>query len=108
MVQRTVGRLCFCGGARLLDKLFGEGLVVEEVPGVVEFVVEGALHVGHAREHAVEFLVAHQAQQGRVDALAVLVIRSIVVAVDAPERLSRLAGLCAGWLALPSDMLRDE
>ena len=74
------GDLCFCGGADAGFEFFGEGLVVEEEPGVVEFAVEGALEVADGHEHVLELVVAHKSEEGRVDAVRVGVVGGVVVA----------------------------
>ena len=54
------------------------------------------LEVPHALQHVVHFFVAHQAEDGGVDARAVGVVRRIVATVDASQRLARFARSCTG------------
>jgi hypothetical protein len=66
--DQLVSALGLGGGLGLLLELGREWDVVEEGPRVVELVVPRLLEVAHGLQHAVELLVAHQGQQGGVDA----------------------------------------
>jgi hypothetical protein len=92
--MHTIAHLGLGGGLRLLLELFGEGLVVEEGPRVIEFVVPCPLQVVHALQHGLELFVAHQRQDGGIDAGAVCPARCIVVALDPAQRATRLARCC--------------
>lgn len=66
--NRTVSAFGLGRSLRLLLELGGERDVVKEGPGVVELVIPGPLEVVHGLHHAVQLLVAHQGQQGGIDA----------------------------------------
>ena len=53
----------------------------------------------HALQHVVQLLIAHQTQQGSIDARAVGIVGSVVVSLDSAQRPLRLAG---GWYAIVS------
>lgn len=78
-------------GAGAFFELGGEGLVVEEGPGVVELAVPGPFEVAHGLHHAVDFRVADQGENGCVDAGGIRVIRGVVVG-GSPELASGLVG----------------
>lgn len=69
---------------------FGEGLVVEERPWVVELVVPGALEVADRGEKFFELGVADERDKGGSYAVGFWVTGGVVVAVHAAEE--------AGWL----------
>jgi len=64
----------------------GEGLVVEEGPGVVEFVVECFFEVVDGFEEFLEFRVADEREEGGFYAIGGRVVGSVVVAIDSVER----------------------
>ena len=70
------------GGASF--EFFGEGLVVEEGPWVIEFRVEGAFEVAHGYEEVFKLLVSDERDDGGVDAVGIGIVRGIVVAVYSP------------------------
>lgn len=78
-------------GAGALFEFGGEGFVVEEGPGVVEFMIPGPLEVAHRLYHAVNFGVADQGEDGCVDAGGARIIGGIVVG-GSPELASGLVG----------------
>jgi hypothetical protein len=91
----TVAHLSLCGGLRLLFELFAKRLVVEEGPRVVELVIPRPFQVVHALQHSLELLVAHQRQDGSIDARTVcLASRCIIVALDSAQRATGLARCC--------------
>jgi hypothetical protein len=92
--MHTIAHLGLRGGLCLLLELFGEGLIVEEGPRVIEFVVPRPFQVVHALQHGLELLVAHQRQDGGIDACAVCPTRCIVVALDPAQRTTRLTRCC--------------
>jgi hypothetical protein len=53
----------------------------------------------HALQHALQLLVAHQRQNGGIDARAAWVVGRVVVALDAAQRTTRFAGRFVTWLA---------
>jgi len=81
---RLVFRNCF--------ELFGEGLVVDKGPGVVELVVPGAFEVLHALDELFELLISYEAEEGGIYAVAEGVVGVVVVAVDSVERFGGFAG----------------
>ena len=54
----------FGGGLECLR----EGLVVEESPGVIEFVIECGFHLFHGRNEIPEFRISDQAEKCGIDA----------------------------------------
>ncbi len=56
-----------------------KGDVVEEGPGVVEFMVPGAFEVAHGLHHAVNFFVAYEGEDGRINARGVGVVGGVIV-----------------------------
>jgi len=78
--------------SRGLFELFGEGLIVEEGPGVVELVVPSTLKVAHALQHVVELFIADQTEDRGVDARTRGIVWGVVVTVDSSQRLGRFAG----------------
>ena len=66
-------------GAGLGFEFFGEGLVVEEGPGVVEFVVPGSFEIAHGLDHAVDFFIADEGEDGGVDSRGIGVVGGVVV-----------------------------
>ena len=66
-------------------EFFGEGFVVDEGPGVVEFVVPGSFEILHRLHQVGEFFVADEGEEGGVDAVAVEVVGVVVVAVYSVE-----------------------
>lgn len=77
--QRTVVALGVGCGARLLLKLLREGLVVEESPRVVEFVVPGPLEIYHGRYHIVHLFIADKGEQCGADSIGVFGVWRILV-----------------------------
>lgn len=74
-----VAAFCFCFGAGALFEFFGEGDVVEEGPGVIELVVPGSLKISHRLHHAIDFFIADQGKDGRVDSRGIGVIGGVIV-----------------------------
>lgn len=66
-------------GAGFGFEVFGEGFVVEEGPGVVEFVVPGSFEIAHGLNHAVDFFIANEGEDGGVDSRGVGVVGGVVV-----------------------------
>ena len=66
-------------GAGFGFEVFGEGFVVEEGPGVVEFVVPGSFEVAHGLDHAVDFFIADEGKDGGIDSRGVGVVGGVVV-----------------------------
>lgn len=91
--QRTVVALGIGRGACLLLKLFREGLVVEESPRVVEFVVPGPLEVYHGRYHIVHLFIADKGKQCGADSIGVFGVWRILVRRSYKGSL-RFAGSC--------------
>jgi len=73
------------GGADAAFEGLGEGLVVEESPGIVEFVVEGCFEIADGLEELFELGVADEGEESGFYAVGGGVIGRIVVAVDAVE-----------------------
>lgn len=73
----TVVALGIGSSRRLALELFSEGHVVEEGPGVVELGVPSALEVLHRLDHVVDLLVAHQREEGGIDAVGLARIGGI-------------------------------
>lgn len=71
------------GGARFGAgfglEFFVEGFVVEEGPGVVEFVVPGPFEVAHGCNHPVDFFVADEGEDGGVYSGRVGVVDGVIV-----------------------------
>lgn len=93
-------RVGFGAGAAL--EVFGEGDVVEEGPGIVEFVVPGSLEVFHRLDHAFDFFVADEREDCGVDAGGIGVVGGVVVC--SPE----FAGGLVGFYYLCKLELRKE
>lgn len=91
--QHTVVALGIGRGARLLLELFGEGLVVEESPRVVEFVVPCPLKVYHGRYHIVHLFIADKGQQRRTGSIGVFGVWRIPLRRSYESSL-RFAGSC--------------
>lgn len=68
-------------GLRDLFELVGKGFVVDEGPGVIEFVIPCALQVLHGLDELVELFVADEGEEGGVYAIAVRIIRIVIVAL---------------------------
>lgn len=66
-------------GAGFGLEFFTEGFVVEEGPGVVEFVVPGSFEVAHGRNHAVYFFVADEGEDAGVYSGGVGVVDGVIV-----------------------------
>lgn len=77
--QRTVVALGIGRGACLLLELFREGLVVEESPRVVEFVVPCPLKVYHGRYHIVHLFIADKGKQCGAGSIGVFGVWRILV-----------------------------
>lgn len=77
-----------------LFELFGKGFIVEEGPGIVEFVVPRAFELLHAADYLGEFAVADEGEDGGIDAVAVRVVGVVIVARHAMERFGRFVGGC--------------
>jgi hypothetical protein len=88
--RHTVADLGFCSCSCLLLEIFGEWLVVEEYPRVIELVIPRSLQVGHALQHIVDFLISYQGDDGGVCAGALRIVGCIVVAIDTAQRSGRL------------------
>lgn len=71
-------------GLRLLLELLGEGLVVKEDVGIVEFIVPCALEIAHGADQLVQFLVAHERDEGGIGAGGLFAIGGIVVIFGSP------------------------
>ena len=84
------------GGADAAFEGFGEGLVVEEGPGIVEFVVEGCFEIADGLDELFELGVADEGEEGGFYAVGVGIIGRIVVAIDAVERTGRFVDNCMG------------
>lgn len=91
--QHTVVALGIGRGARLLLEFFGEGLVVEESPRVVEFVVPCPLKVYHGRYHIVHLFIADKGQQRRTGSIGVFGVWRIPLRRSYESSL-RFAGSC--------------
>lgn len=61
-LEPTIVALGFRCGARLLLEFFGEGLVVEKGPRVVELVIPRPLKILHGPNHVIHLLVSYQRQ----------------------------------------------
>lgn len=66
-------------GAGFGLEFFVEGFVVEEGPGIVEFVVPGSFEVAHGCHHPVDFFVADEGEDGGVYAGRVGVVDGVIV-----------------------------
>lgn len=64
----TVSAFCLCLFLCAAFEFFGEGDVVEECPWVVEFRVPRSLEILHSLNHSINFLVANEGEERRVDA----------------------------------------
>lgn len=84
------------GGADAAFEGLGEGLVVEESPGIVEFVVEGCFEIADGLDELFELGVADEGEEGGFYAVGVGIIGRIVVAIDAVERTGRFVDNCMG------------
>lgn len=91
--QHTVVALGIGRGACLLLELFGEGLVVEESPRVVKFVVPRPLEVYHGRYHIVHLFIADKGQQCGTDSIGVFSVWRILLRRSYESSL-RFAGSC--------------
>lgn len=77
--DKLVAALCFCFGLGAGFEFFCEGDVVEEGPGVVEFVVPGSFEVSHGSHHAFYLFVAHKREDSSVYARGIGVVGGIFV-----------------------------
>lgn len=89
-----VAALGFCLGAGAGFEFVGEGDVVEEGPGVVEFVVPGPFEVSHGLDHAVNFLVADEGEDGCIDSGGIGIVGGVVIC--SPELAGGFVGFCEG------------
>lgn len=87
--RRTVANFGLGGGTRLPLELLIEGLVVEEGPRIIELVVPCPLEIAHRHQHVIQLPVAHEGNNGGVDAVGIGVIGRIVVSFDSSQRLGR-------------------
>lgn len=71
---------------RSLLELLGERYVVEKCPGVIELVIPCSFQIGHGLYDAFQLLITNKRKNCRVNAIRHWVVRSIVVALDSPER----------------------
>lgn len=71
-------------GPSLLLEFLGERNIIEEDVGIVELAVPGALEVAHGLEQVVEFLIAHQRDQGGIGARRCCAIGRIIMFVGSP------------------------
>jgi hypothetical protein len=68
---------------------FGEGLVVQEGPRVVEFVVEGAFEVAHGLDQLIELGITNEGEEGGAEAVGGGIIWGVIIAIEAVERTRR-------------------
>ena len=71
---------CLC----LLFELVGEGLIIEEDIGIVEFVVPSAFEVTHCAQHVVQLLIADEGDEGGIGTGGLFAIGGIVVLICSP------------------------
>lgn len=65
--NQLISALGLCEFLGFSLEFLGKWDVVEEGPGVVEFVVPRALEIAHRREHILELFISYESQQGGVD-----------------------------------------
>lgn len=83
---------CFCFLLGRFFEFVGEGDVVEEGPGVVEFAVPRLFQIAHGAYHTVQLFIADQRQQRRRDSRRVGVVCCVVV--RSPQGLGGFFRLC--------------
>ena len=83
-------------GADAAFEGFGEGLVVEKSPWVIEFVVEGCFEVADGLDELFELGVADEGEEGGFYAVRVGVIGRIVVAISTMKRTGWFVDNCMG------------
>ena len=82
--ERTVLTLGFGDRLSLTLEFFGEGLVIEENVGVVEFVVPSALEILHGVNQVAEFLIPHKGDDGGIGASGLFAIGGVIVIFGSP------------------------
>lgn len=82
--ERTVLTLGFGDRLSLTLEFFGEGLVIEEDVGIVEFVVPSALEILHGVNQVAEFLIPHKGDDGGIGASGLFAIGGVIVIFGSP------------------------
>ena len=109
-----VGAFRFRDCLSLFFEFVGEWDIVEEGPGIVEFVVPCFFELSHGRDEFMKFLVTDEGEERRIDARRVGTVGSIVLVGMSPEWFRWFAYGCIGrqWCrmhgrSLPYALIRD-